>query len=52
MAFQTSLWMYVSFTVSCGPVLTVFFPPQQLADIREVEGFSAIIYSRFESQFV
>ena len=29
-----------------------FCPPQQLADIREVEGFSAIIYSRFESQFV
>lgn len=28
------------------------FLPQQLADIREVEGFSAIIYSRFESQFV
>lgn len=27
-------------------------PPQQLADIREVEGFSALIYSRFESQFV
>ena len=26
--------------------------PQQLADIREVEGFSAIIYSKFESQFV
>ncbi|KAF9652274.1 hypothetical protein BDM02DRAFT_3153748 [Thelephora ganbajun] len=24
----------------------------QLADIREVEGFSAIIYSRFENQFV
>ena len=29
-----------------------FLPPQQLADIREVEGFSAIIYSKFESQFV
>jgi peroxin-3 len=25
--------------------------PQQLADIREVEAFSAVIYSRFESQF-
>jgi len=27
-------------------------PPQQLADIREVEAFSAIIYSGFERQFV
>ena len=37
---------------SLHPRAHALSPPQQLADIREVEAFSAIIYSGFERQFV